>query len=158
MTKQQKITLARIAVGILILALIAGNVYFANKAQHTGYEIAIGRANLAPVMDDGKEIGKTLAVDFTKSKPLKESSQVTTVLFALLGAEPIEAPALPEEPDAGLMLLDKAMGVALNYSLWLTEDSIILGVGPQNELQYREIKDDMGLREMVQQQLRAYGG
>ena len=74
--KKNRIT---VLISILFILLILSNAYFIHKSQTAGYKIVIG----VPVAGEEMEIG---AVDYTKSAPLKEQSEITAVMFALMHA------------------------------------------------------------------------
>lgn len=158
MKQNRKTQWIRLGVGLLILALIVSNGYFMHKARNAGYEIQIGRAFPAPVLDEnGNEIGRTLGIDFTLSKPLKEKSEINAVIFSLIGADTVEKPAVAEEdPRGGLLIVDRETGIGYQYYLWLDGNSVIFGTGSPEAMVYRENKIAAQLRDLVVRQLMAY--
>ncbi len=83
MGKNIVMKIKKILIVILVLFLIISNIYFVIRTPKLDYKILIG----IPVNSEGDN---SVGVDFTKSKPLKDKEDVTTIFLSLLRARTID--------------------------------------------------------------------
>ena len=100
MGKNIVMKIKKILIVILVLFLIISNIYFVIRTPKLDYKILIG----IPVNSEGDN---SVGVDFTKSKPLKDKEDVTTIFLSLLRARTIDKTETTEHlPDAVITISD----------------------------------------------------
>ena len=139
----------KILSAIHVTVLIISNAYFIYESQKSDYEILIG----VPVKGEDD----SAAVDYQKSKPIKEKEDRNTVLFSLLKARSIEKPEITEQlADAVIAISDPQANISYaQISLWVDESSIIAETGDEELLDYKEITDNSyadELRNIIEKQ------
>lgn len=116
---------------VIILGLVAGNVYFINESRKPPYPMMIGRLVRVDRIDFG---------DVIKSK-----EDVHDITFALIDARSIEKPEVSNNlPDATLWINDWHIGVTWRIvDVWFDGDEVIFGSRDKN---YKTIIGNQGER------------
>lgn len=133
----------KIFIAILIIALIVSNGYFISQSQKLDYAILIGFPIQSKVED-------TIAIDFSKSQPLKKKEEVNTILFSLIYATSIEEDeAMTELPDAIIFISDPVENITYyQVRTWLNDDTIIFKIGDESNYQYKKIENTYYMEQL----------
>ena len=155
MGKNIVMKIKKILIVILVLFLIISNIYFVIRTPKLDYKILIG----IPVNSEGDN---SVGVDFTKSKPLKDKEDVTTIFLSLLRARTIDKTETTEHlPDAVITISDYSQA-CISYAqitLWVDKSSIIAETGDEELPDYKEIADNSyadELRNIIEKQTSLY--
>lgn len=132
-----------IFVAILIIALIMSNGYFISQSQKLDYVIQIG----FPIQS---KADSTMAVDFSKSQPLKKKEEVNIVLFSLIYADSMEESGeITELPDVVISISDPVENIMYcQVSAWLNDDAIIFKIGDESNYQYKKIENTYYMEQL----------
>lgn len=155
MGKNIVMKIKKILIVILVLFLIISNIYFVIRTPKLDYKILIG----IPVNSEGDN---SVGVDFTKSKPLKDKEDVTTIFLSLLRARTIDKTETTEHlPDAVITISDYSQA-CISYAqitLWLDESSIVLKIEDSRIPNYKKIEniyDVTELKKIIKRQMKFY--
>lgn len=136
---------------ILIVSLLASNLYFILCAGESDFSLSIG----VPQTDAA---GQITAIDYTRSKPLDQPEDINTVVFSLASGQFFQNSPPTSPPDAVLSMIDKTRGLSFFVEIWLCEDYVIFTMNSDDGNEYRELKGTYAnaLRSLVEQQIAMY--
>lgn len=143
--------ISKIAISLLIVALIISNIFFIVRvyqvSQESGFGIIIGKV-------ESNEEQEVEGVSYLRSDNITKKKDVSAILDALIFSEYVaEPPAVEKAPQAQLILAlpSKEYGEVYMLNLWLGEDEVIIGIGSDNKVYRRSL--DKNFVSIVKEQL-----
>lgn len=119
-------------VGLVILVLLMGNIFFFTKVNKPTIWIQVG----VPLsFDDEGDIASTYF------RMIENKTETDIILLAMVNAIPLTESEFPQSrPDATILVGYRGTGYP--YQVWFTEESVIIGNSGPDAKFFKEIHND----------------